>query len=97
MAPEELLGDPHIQRILHHTSAQEAGRLFAKTRPKMAAFTHLVMLGSDTVPPPTIDALLAATRQAYTGPSTVGEDLISFEIGETVVVRNPASIGQKVR
>jgi len=90
MAPAELLGDPHIQRILnHHTSAQEAGRIFAQTRPKMAAFTHLVMLASDTVPAPTIDALVKAARETYAGPLTVGEDLMSFEIGETVIVRNP--------
>ena len=94
MAPAELLGDPHIQRILnHHTSAQEAGRIFAQTRPKMAAFTHLVMLASDTVPAPSIDALIAATREAYAGPLTIGEDLMRFEIGETVVVRNAKSSG----
>lgn len=89
MAPFELLDDPHIQRILnHHTSAQEAGRVFAQTRPKMAAFTHLVLLASDSVPAPTIDELVAATRETYTGQLTVGHDLMSFEIGDTVVVRN---------
>jgi ribonuclease Z len=92
MAPAELLGDAHIQRILnHHTSAQEAGRVFAQTRPKMAAFTHLVMLASDTVPAPTTNALVAATRETYQGPLTVGEDLMCFEIGETVVVLNPGT------
>jgi ribonuclease Z len=88
MARSEILGDAHIQRIVnHHTSPQDAGRVFAQTRPKLAAFTHLVMLASETVSAPTVDELLAATRETYAGPLEVGEDLMSFEIGDTVNVR----------
>jgi ribonuclease Z len=87
MARPELLGEAYIQRILtHHTSPQEAGRVFAQTQPKLAVFTHLVMLASDTVTAPTVDELIAATRETYAGPLEVGEDLMSFEIGETVIV-----------
>ncbi|MDA9406151.1 MBL fold metallo-hydrolase [Bradyrhizobium sp. CCBAU 45384] len=87
MARLELLDEIYIQRILnHHTSPQEAGRVFAKTRPKMAAFTHLVMLASRAVAPPSIGDLISATRETYSGPLVVGEDLLSFEIGETVTV-----------
>jgi ribonuclease Z len=87
MARSELLGEAYIQRIVnHHTSPQDAGRVFAQTRPKMAAFTHLVMLASDTVAAPTVNDLVAATRETYTGPLEVGEDLMSFEIGESVTV-----------
>jgi ribonuclease Z len=88
MARPELLGEAYIRRIVdHHTSPQEAGRVFAQTRPKLAAFTHLVMLASETVLAPTVDELIAATRETYAGPLEVGDDLISFEIGETVIVR----------
>lgn len=88
MARLELLGEAHIQRIVnHHTSPQEAGRVFAQTRPKLAAFTHLVMLASETVTAPTVDELIAATRETYAGPLEVGEDLMCFEIGDTVAVR----------
>jgi ribonuclease Z len=88
MALPALSDATYIQRILnHHTSPAEAGDVFAQTMPKMAAFTHLVMLASDVVPAPTIEALTAATRETYAGPLTVGEDLMSFEIGETVTVR----------
>ena len=87
MARLELLDEIYIQRILnHHTSPQEAGRVFAKTRPKMAAFTHLVMLASRAVAAPSIGDLISATRETYSGPLVVGEDLLSFEIGETVTV-----------
>lgn len=88
MVRPKLLGEADIQRIVnHHTSPQEAGRVFAQTKPKLAAFTHLVMLASETVTAPTVDELIAATRETYAGPLEVGEDLMSFEIGDTVSVR----------
>ena len=87
MARPELLVEAYVQRIVnHHTSPQEAGRVFAQTRPKLAAFTHLVMLASENVTAPTVDELIVATRETYAGPLVVGEDLMSFEIGETVIV-----------
>ena len=45
------------------------------------------MLASATVPAPTVEDLVAETRQTYPGPLEVGEDLVSFEIGEEVIVR----------
>jgi ribonuclease Z len=63
--------------------------VFAQTRPKLAAYTHIVLLGSEHIPPPTIDDIVAETRQTYSGPLVVGEDLTVFEIGETVTVRGP--------
>ena len=44
------------------------------------------MLASNTVRAPTVGELIAATRETYAGPLEVGEDLMSFEIGETVIV-----------
>ena len=61
--------------------------VFAETRPKLAAFTHVVQLASSKVPPPTIEDIVAETRQVYDGPLEVGEDLMSFEIGDTITVR----------
>ena len=64
MARPELLVEAYVRRIVnHHTSPQEAGRVFARTRPKLAAFTHLVMLASENVTAPTVDELIAATRE----------------------------------
>ena len=87
IAPPALQGQADIQRIInHHTSPQEAGRVFAQTKPRMAAFTHLVMLASDTVRAPSVEELIAATRETYSGPLIVGEDLMSFEIDERIAV-----------
>jgi ribonuclease Z len=63
--------------------------VFAQTKPKLAAYTHIVLLGSEHIRPPTIADIVAETRQTYSGPLVVGEDLAVFEIGETVTARGP--------
>jgi len=86
----ELASVPHIQRIMaHHTTAREAGSIFERAQPKLAAFTHIVFLASDQIPPATVDELIEETRQTYAGPLEVGEDLMSFEVGEKVRVSRP--------
>jgi ribonuclease Z len=88
MARPELMKEAYIQRIVaHHTVPRDCGRVFALTRPKLAAYTHLVMLASDTVAAPTIDDLVSETRTTYDGPLEVGEDLMCFELGERVSVK----------
>jgi ribonuclease Z len=88
MARPELMKEAYIQRIVaHHTVPYDCGRVFAQTRPKLAAFTHVVLLASKDVPPPSLDDLVAEVRQTYDGPLEVGEDLMSFEIGDTITVK----------
>jgi ribonuclease Z len=89
-ARPELMNEAYVQRIIgHHTTPREAGLVFAQTKPKLAVYTHIVQLGSERIPPPTIDDIIAETRTTYGGPLAVGEDLMAFEIGETVSVRRP--------
>jgi ribonuclease Z len=84
----ESASEPFIQRIMaHHTTAREAGTIFERAKPKLAAYTHVVFLASEQIPPASFDHLIAETRQTYSGPLEVGEDLMSFEIGEMVRVR----------
>jgi ribonuclease Z len=84
----ELMSVPFIQRIMaHHTTAREAGMVFSRTRPKLAAFTHLVFLASETVPPASVADLIDETRQSYSGPLEVGEDLMSFLIEDEISVQ----------
>lgn len=86
-ARPELTKEAYVQRIIgHHTTPREAGRVFAQTKPRLAAFTHILQLGSEQIPPPTIDDIVAETRQTYDGALAVGEDLMAFDIGETVSV-----------
>jgi ribonuclease Z len=92
-ARPELMKEAYAQRIIgHHTTPHDAGRVFAQTKPKLAAYTHIVLLGSEHIPPPTIADIVAGTRQTYGGPLVVGEDLMVFEIGETVTARGPGAL-----
>jgi ribonuclease Z len=87
-ARPELMKEAYIQRIIgHHVTPREAGTVFAKTRPRLAAFTHVVQLASPQVPPPTLDEMVAETREVYDGPLEVGEDLMQFVIADTIEVR----------
>jgi len=91
IARPELMSEARIRRIMaHHTTAREAGLVFSRTEPKLAAYTHLVFLASDRTPPASLADLLAQTRQTYTGPLEIGEDLMCFEIADAVSVRRYA-------
>src|SRR5262245_64154192 len=91
IARPQLMVEGYIQRIMaHHTTAREAGVVFARTGPKLAAYTHLGFLASKDVPPATVADLIAETRTSYDGPLEVGEDLMCFEIGHTVSVKRAA-------
>lgn len=83
--PDELV--PAIQKILDiHTTPEEAGKVFNQVKPKLAVYSHIVLLGSLT----DAEAQLAVrTSQFYNGPVVVGEDLMSFEIGTDVKVKEP--------
>lgn len=68
----------------HHTSPEEAGRIFSAARPKLVVYSHIV---SATLPPTQEvpqEALIRRTRTSYDGPLVIGEDLMSFAIGATV-------------
>lgn len=90
IARPELMTEPFVQRIIeHHTTPEEAGRVFAKTKPKLAVFTHLVLPASEQVAAVIVDELIAETRKTYDGPLQIGEDLMSFDVSETVDVHGP--------
>jgi len=89
-ARSQLMQEAHVQRIVaHHVTPREAGRVFAQAKPKLAVYTHFVLLASERVPSPTLDDVVAETRHSYDGPLELGEDLMSFDIGDSVTVRRP--------
>lgn len=82
----ELLKDPQVQRVMaHHTSPQDAGKVFTQAAPKLAVYTHLVLLNRPKIPTVTTTELIAQTRETYAGPLVVGEDLMAFEISDAGV------------
>jgi len=86
----QLLQNIVIRRILdHHTLPPEAATVFNRTLPKLAVYTHLVLLDTPTVPAPTVEEIVAETRRTYSGPLQVGEDLMSFDVTDAGVKINP--------
>ncbi len=87
-ANEQILDfDQRMQLILdHHTTPEEAGTVFARAAPKLAVYTHYVLLSAPNVPEVTIERVLERTRTTYSGPLQAGDDLMRFEIGDTVEV-----------
>jgi hypothetical protein len=63
------------------TSAASSPKRGQNSPPSPTSFS------SAEIPAPTIDDIIAETRETYDGPLVVGEDLMAFEIGATVSVR----------
>lgn len=63
--------------VAHHTLPEEAGEVFSRVEPRLAVFAHATNSPN----------LLTRTRRSYSGPlETGGEDMMTIEIGEAVVV-----------
>jgi len=71
------------ERIIHHhTTAEEAGKLFKLIAPKLAVFSHIVG-------PPGCEAeIVEATRQHYAGAFEVGHDMMRIEVGDEVCIES---------
>jgi len=64
--------------IEHHTTPEQAGTIFARVKPKLAVYSHIV--------PPDVPDVIPHTRKTYAGPLEVGEDLMTIEIGDKIEV-----------
>jgi ribonuclease Z len=68
--------------MAHHTSPEEAGRVFTEVAPRLAVFSHIVLSGDSETPPPTPSELIRRTQTAYTGALEVASDLMSVEVDD---------------
>ncbi|MFC7395162.1 MBL fold metallo-hydrolase [Scopulibacillus cellulosilyticus] len=85
--PEDLKKNKALENILRiHTTPGQAGKEFSQIKPKLAVFTHIVLLGGLTDK----DAhLVSRTKKNYNGKVVVGKDLMTIEIGDKVSVVQP--------
>jgi ribonuclease Z len=85
---ESMQNSTLVKQILgFHISPEDAGRVFEQVKPKLAVYTHIVLLtATPSIPPPTLNDLAQQTRTTYTGALQIGEDLMSIEIGDQVKV-----------
>ena len=74
-----LESNPGFRRVMaHHTSAKDVGRVFAQTQPRLAVYAHMVLRDL------TFEDLIQVTRETYDGPLVIGEDLMTFDIGDNI-------------
>jgi ribonuclease Z len=72
--------EEQLRRIrANHTTPDQAGVVFSRVQPKLAAYNHLLLFGGAKA-----EELISATRPNYSGPLIVGEDLMAFDIGDSV-------------
>jgi len=82
MQRARLKADPErAERVIAlHTTAEQAGEVFTRVKPKLAVYSHIAPVTA------TADDLIPPTRKTYAGPLEVGEDLMVIDIGDTVTV-----------
>lgn len=79
MRRAQVQGAHAIERVIsHHTSPEQAGTIFARIKPRLAVYSHIVPS------PTTAEDLIGPTRRTYAGPLAVGYDLMTIVIGDTV-------------
>ena len=91
MANQEYFDKTPVVKLImaHHINPEEAGALFARLKPKLAAYTHLVFLGSPAYPAPKVADVERKTREHYSGPLALGTDLMAFDVRKDEVIVIP--------
>lgn len=72
--------------IAHHTTPEQAGEVFARTKPRLAVYSHIAR------PTATEQDLIVPTRKNYAGPFEIGEDLMVIEVSDKITVRRPGGL-----
>ena len=81
---ETLANHPAVKvAIDHHATPAEVGRVFAKTKPRLAMLTHLVLLPPNPV---SVNEVMAELAAEYDGTVLVAEDLMTIQIGRNISV-----------
>lgn len=85
-APETLKSSEHERRVMaHHTSPERAAEVFERVKPRLAVFSHIVLLGDVHA-----NDILTLARQTYSGRVELGQDLMVIEVGDRVTVSRPS-------
>ena len=82
---EMVKGERAASIIGTHVTPEQAGEVFARTKPRLAVYSHIILATA------TNDDLIPGTRKAYDDPLEVGEDLMVIEVGKEISVRRPST------
>lgn len=74
--------------IARHVTPEHAGHVFARTRPRLAVYSHIIHATA------TDQDLIPGTRREYSGRLEIGVDLMTIAIGDSIEVKRPSSRGQ---
>ena len=81
VAPVPIQEVGYIKAILdHHTSPEEVGTVFARTRPRLGVFSHIVKLRDEANPPLKDGEIAQRARSQWDGEILVGADLDRFTL-----------------
>ena len=67
--------------VSHHTTAEQAADIFAKTNPRLAVYYHTKNDGNFG------QSLVDVTRETYSGPLEVSSDLFQIRVGDKITTR----------
>jgi ribonuclease Z len=82
IAPDSLSkSDPQYNILMHHTTPEQAAKVFNDVQPGLAVYSHIVKIHGLTE-----DDIMKKTKEHYAGKVIMGEDLMSFSIGDTIAV-----------
>lgn len=86
VAPKALQNLETVKAVLaHHTTPEQAGDVFARTKPKLAAFSHITLIQDEANPAVSEAEIEFRTREKWNGPLVVGEDLMRISISASEV------------
>src|SRR5690242_6225076 len=91
--PDVAPSAPYYRAFAHHTTPEQAAEVFARARPTLAVYSHIVIFGG-------VDEaeIVSRTRRGYAGPLLLGHDLMSVAVGDTVATsRLPTESRKDVR
>lgn len=74
--------------IARHVTPEQAGHVFARTRPRLAVYSHITHATA------TDEDLIPGTRREYSGRLEIGVDLMVITVGDSIDVIRPTSGGQ---
>jgi ribonuclease Z len=74
--------DPKYNILAHHTTPEQAGKVFTAVNPKLAVYSHIVRIYQYPE-----EEILKRTKENYPGAVILGEDLMSFSVGEKVTMK----------
>ena len=90
--PPESLAQSEARRnaMNHHTSPEDAGRVFAATGTRLAVYNHVIVAYADAQQG--MSELIRRTRTTYDGALEVGSDLTKIEVSAAprILARGPS-------